>query len=516
LALEVTDWTPPGKGRWTLERSHFGGEFTPVYRDVYQRAQHDGMKATMARYGAPASHMAIAYVNDRPYMRMVPLFEPPGGTSRRPPAVLIWLLSRVHPQFRRRNKAARQMLAARQWSTDGERWYRDQKPAMIAGNLALQDEPIESMSDVDLAGHLGRVIDNVYRGVRLHFELVGCDAFPVGDFFVVAAEWGIGLDEALALLAGSSADTARLLASGDVDAYLRHYGWRAVANYDVDSPTVGEMPHVVKATLAAVLENPHVDAVPPIAEARARVPATDHARFDALLDEARYAYGIRDDNAGITLQWTVGLVRRALLEIGGRFVKAGRVSAVEDIFELTPDEIAQLLVDNTGPSREEVAQRRERRQANNALDAPRELGPEDQIPPLKPMPPALRRVTASFIIQADLLYSDGDAPPLTGTGIGTALISGPARVVRSAEDAFDRLQPGDILVTTMTTPAYDAVLPMLAGLVVEEGGPMSHAAIVAREFGLPAVVGARDALLHITDGQRIELDPRAGTVRVLN
>jgi pyruvate,water dikinase len=516
----LTEWTAPGRGRWSLERSHFGGVFTIAYRDVYQRAQHDGLRASFARYGAPASHLAIAFVNDRPYVRMVPLFESPARiASRRPPRAMVWLLSRLHPQFRRRNRAARRMLTERLWRVDGERWYREQKPAAVATNLALQDEDIASMSDDQVAAHLERVVANTYDGVRLHFELVGADAFSVGDFLVAAEGWGIGFAEGLALLAGSSpasAESARLLGRGDVDAYLRMYGWRAVVNYDVDAPTIGEMPELLKTTTAAVGRRPLIEAEPAVDHARQRVPAGERVAFDALLEEARYAYGIRDDNAGITLQWTVGLLRRALLEAGRRLLDLGRVSAVEDVFELRPEETTALLRGADSPGVDVIIARREARRANNALDAPRFIGPEDVIPPVDPMPKALRRISRSLIIQADMLYSDEDAPLLTGTGIGNDTVSGRARVVRSPEDAFDRLQPGDILVTTMTTPAYDAVLPIVAGLVVEEGGLLSHAAIVAREFGLPAVIGARGALAHITDGREVTVDAAAGVVRVVN
>lgn len=516
----MATWDAPGRGHWSLERSHFGGVFTVAYRDVYQRGQHDGMRSTMARYGLPVSHMAIGFVNDRPYMRFVPLFEPPARVARRPPpAAMVWLLARLHPAFRRCTRAAKKMLAARQWREDGRRWYEEQKPQMIKANLALQEDPLAAMSDAEMAAHLARAVDNCFEGVRVHFDLVGPDAFPVGDFLVALDGWGVGAEDGLALMAGASpasADSPRLLASGDVDGYLRHYGWRAVANYDVDSPTIGEMPGVVEATVKAVAAAPHTDAALSPEAVRARVPPAERDRFDSLLAEARYAYGIRDDNAGITLQWTVGLLRRALLEAARRLVAGGKLEVLEDVFEVTPDDTRALLLGTGGPSAAEVVRRREARRTNNALDAPRYLGPEEALPPLAPMPPALRRVAAALLIQADLMYSDDEMQLLQGTGIGEVITRGPARVVRSAEDAFDRLQPDDILVTTMTTPAYDAILPIVAALVVEEGGALSHAAIVAREFGLPAVIGARGALDHINDGDIIEVDPKAGTVRVVD
>jgi pyruvate,water dikinase len=270
---------------------------------------------------------------------------------------------------------------------------------------------------------------------------------------------------------------------------------------------------MVKAAASAVSARPLADAAPPIDAMRDRVPAPERLDFDELLEEARYAYGIRDDNAGITLQWTVGLFRRALLEAGRRLLAAGRVDEIEDVFELRPEETTALLRGALVPDAATITARRESRRANNALDAPRFIGPEDVIPPVDPMPGPLRKISRCFLIQKDLLYSDESHGELSGTGIGGAPVSGPARVVRSAEDAFDRLQPGDILVTTMTTPAYDAVLPLVAGLVVEEGGVLSHAAIVAREFGLPAVIGAKGALA-IPDGATVTVDPQAGRVTV--
>ena len=91
---------------------------------------------------------------------------------------------------------------------------------------------------------------------------------------------------------------------------------------------------------------------------------------------------------------------------------------------------------------------------------------------------------------------------------------GRAVVATSAEQALERLQPGDVLVTLTTSPAYNLVLSMVGGLVTAEGGPVCHAAVLSRELGLPAVIGVRDALTSIPDGAIVELDPSAGLVRV--
>ena len=101
-----------------------------------------------------------------------------------------------------------------------------------------------------------------------------------------------------------------------------------------------------------------------------------------------------------------------------------------------------------------------------------------------------------------------------GTGIGDRTYRGRACVASDAADALERLEPGDVLVAPFTGPSYNSILPLIGAIVVAEGGPMSHAAIVAREFGVPAVVGAHRALETIPDGTEVEVDPVGGVVRL--
>jgi len=95
---------------------------------------------------------------------------------------------------------------------------------------------------------------------------------------------------------------------------------------------------------------------------------------------------------------------------------------------------------------------------------------------------------------------------------GTA--EGIARVVHDV-NGFAKLRQGDILVTRSTTAAFNVVLPLLSGIVTDRGGTLSHSAIVAREYGIPAVVGSRDATRIIPDGVRIRVDGNVGEALVL-
>jgi pyruvate,water dikinase len=84
-----------------------------------------------------------------------------------------------------------------------------------------------------------------------------------------------------------------------------------------------------------------------------------------------------------------------------------------------------------------------------------------------------------------------------------------------SEGDFERIEPGDILVATMTTPAYNVVLPLLGAVVTDTGGMLCHAAIVAREFAIPAVVGVPTATTAIADGAPIRVNGQAGTITML-
>ena len=124
-------------------------------------------------------------------------------------------------------------------------------------------------------------------------------------------------------------------------------------------------------------------------------------------------------------------------------------------------------------------------------------------------------MTAVALLERGDADASGAGVLAAGLGVGTETYVGRARVAERAEDALARLEPGDVLVVPFTTPAYNAVLGVCGAVVTEEGGALAHAAVLARELGLPAVVGAAGALTSIADGSQVEVDPVAGTVRLV-
>ena len=124
----------------------------------------------------------------------------------------------------------------------------------------------------------------------------------------------------------------------------------------------------------------------------------------------------------------------------------------------------------------------------------------------------------ALFVALDHLFASSRAPHtiavLQGLGASKGVYEGPARRVSGPAD-FDRIKQGDVLVTESTTEAFNILLPLLGGIVTDNGGLLSHAAIVAREYGIPGVVGTREATERIGDGARIRVDGDAGEVTVL-
>ncbi|MFC3961626.1 PEP-utilizing enzyme [Nocardia jiangsuensis] len=104
-----------------------------------------------------------------------------------------------------------------------------------------------------------------------------------------------------------------------------------------------------------------------------------------------------------------------------------------------------------------------------------------------------------------------DAILLTGTAAGPGIAAGPVRVIHGLDD-FTRFHPGDVLVCRATSPAWTPLLARAAAVITETGGILAHAAIVAREFGIPAITAAREATVRLTDGHRVVVDGGTGTV----
>ena len=543
--MQEAAWDPPGAGFWRIEAGHCLGAMTPIGQHLMVRGMRPGMTTVFRLYGVPAETLDPRFVNGRLYTRLRPLIAPDKPATKLPPAPLLKLVVRLHPEFRRRNKNAAHTLATQPWRRTVREWDEKGRAAQAAKNYSLQDVDLGALDDAALMAHAARAVEHAIESYQLHFVLHGADLGPIGMLISESATWSLPVDEVIGALAGASPSTSeptRLLAAlrqridaagvqpttleepraaspeiaADLDAYLRVRGAHVFSRYDIDGVTLGELPDLVLASVMGAEETPRTDDPEGLAASlRARVPVADRARFDELLTEARLAMDLRDDNGPHTVEWTLGLIRLALLEIGRRLVERGRIDNVRLVMELTPDELSTVLTDR-GPTNDELSLRAEHRRAMSTLTAPTTLGTPEPEPPPGTLPRPLETLIAVVQCVINLLDKQPARHGLAGTGVGTRSYTGPVRIARSPEEAVNNVEIGDVLVVPFTTPAYNVILSAVGAIVTVDGGPLSHAAVLARELEIPAVIGASEALAQLRDGMIVEVDPTAGEVRVLS
>jgi phosphohistidine swiveling domain-containing protein len=228
--------------------------------------------------------------------------------------------------------------------------------------------------------------------------------------------------------------------------------------------------------------------------------------FRKVLGWAQHLAPLREDGiADIGLGYP--LLRRMLRELGRRLVQAGAIAQADDVFWLREDEVreAASALDRGAPLSDLTGQVRERKAAWRAN---RRVAPPPQLPPSK----KLMGMSTDIWLAASTEDQVGEA--IKGVGASPGRVTATARVLHGPED-FDQMRPGDILVAGITTPAWTPLFAMAAGVVTDVGGPLSHGSIVAREYGIPAVLGAGVATQRIHSGQTITVDGSTGVVTLV-
>jgi len=489
----TTDFTPPGKGEWRSMADHFPRACTAEYRRLLATAMEAGEAEHFAAYGMPARTLRPVFVHGHVYLGAVPLVGK--AANALPPGPVLKMASRLHPAFRKRERAARRALAERLATTEADRWWRVDRAYWHERNAALEAVDPSALDRAALAAHLVNVRRLCDDGYREHFRLHGCDLLPTALLLVFATDRGISTGDVLSQLVGHS-PASRFEEAPPA--------WRLVTGYDLDSLAVAELPSLPPA--------PRRDPVAPPDDQVLldRVDAAERAELAQLLADARATYGVRDDNGLLTAAWPVGLLRRAMLEAGRRVLGHADLG-----IEATVDELVARLGGASSPSEATIGVRAAQRRDDSALVPPPLLGPDLGLP-IDALPRGMSTVARALVALRDLSISGaGRHRPLEGDGIGTGRAAGRAVVADDPSEALARVEPGDVLVARGTAPAWNAVLSIVSAVVVEEGGPLGHAAIVARELGIPAVVGVAGALRLIPDGATVEVDAATGTITVL-
>jgi pyruvate,water dikinase len=554
---------------WEWDPSHHPLPLTPAFGSVYPGWVERAMRVTFAEFGLLPSGLQVRLRNGYPFYRVRPPglpWTPPGPVI--PVLLRLWWLS---PEASRRVRTAVRRLRTDHSTALLERWETRWRPAILAdqqGFLALSGRA-QSDADADLAEQIDRLITRTAAWVTVHFLLHGAIAIPlmrldqflretpaagplrVADLIqgssgassaparalrdaaaplsghpdLLQAATSLPRDEALELLRERVPAFAQAL-----DRYLERYGHGIVGRYEFVTPTLAERPATLLPAILRAARSPEArenggaaGADRLIAETAARLREPDlERRFRALVVAARRAYAVRDDNVQITFVNAFGLGRLALLEAGRRLRARGALPSRESVFFLTVPEVLGALRGD-GPVPAAVAEQRRRRWEVAARQPPpRGIGRRIALPSFAGLPREAREMNTGFLRYMREIMAAPDVHPTSPSGPvevrGIAAVrgryTGTARVLRGQED-FDRLDEGEVLVCPITSPAWAAVLPLAGALVTDHGGVLSHPAVIAREFGIPAVVATHHATRLIPDGAIVEVDGDAGIVRVL-
>ncbi len=536
---EIT-FEAPGPGSWALDAVHVPRPFSRFQAEIHPPNVATGFRAGARRYGLLIDTLDWRLINGFAYSVPVPAPE---------------------PDIPARFEAAEKAFADKLWRRDLTLWMDQTKPASIEAHRNLLSVDPKILSRDRLLAYLDQCRHHLALMIQQHHAFNAAAFVPVGDFIAHLGEWtGRPLAEFLALTRGSAPESAgsfpeldRLAsaiqrdpearqalgsssawgeilkqlraAPGDVGAaataYLDIVSYRLLDSLDSGEPMAIEVPEVLVQGIRHAVDSGASASNSLTAEeaerVREQVPAAHRDAFDELLGEVRVMSRLRDERGLYSDVWAGGIMRRALLAAGEKLVDEGRLAKAAHLIEGDYQEIRELI-SGGGPSGDDLAARANYRATARVADAPPFLGdPPSPPPPLDGLPPAPRRMMQALGTAIEALFAPStktsETTVVRGTGASPGVYTGTARVIDGPSE-FGRLRSGDVLVTATTTEAFNIVLPLLGGMITNSGGLLSHAAIVSREYGVPCVVGCRDATARIPDGARVRVDGGAGEIQI--
>ena len=546
MAVKHAEFPVPDglEGFWAWDKLHAPRPLTPMSHDIVTPAVAEGFTRAMKEYFC-AVGLQFTAVNCYAYARFMPLEFAGLDREQRRERYAATTLANVVPSV-------------------GRLWREEWLPSMLPGLEKAKTMRYESLSNGELVQAADELqADHVDRWTvhgRINFILIAASWFA--DFYneTFAPE---DQTEAYACLQGFntlSVDAGRALwklsrevkrspevselfervqavellealeasAEGTAFAarfrdYLEEWGWRSDSVFEVADKTWREEPVIPLNTLQGYLHlGDEADPDVPYAEAVRRREALLAQARDRLagrpdeLDRFNYLYEAAKDNLVVTEdhnyyidQTGVAVLRLLLLEFGRRLTRRGQLDQPDDVFCLYFDEMKQALL--SGEDRKAVAAARldeARRWAK--VVPPALLGEPEQLDMQDPFIAAMGGKMLGIVTGAE---PSRDPDVLNGVAASPGVVQGTAKVVRDLTEA-SKLEAGDIMVCEMTVPPWTPLFATVGGIVADTGGMLSHCAIVAREYQLPAVVGTQVGTTVLRDGMTVTVDGTKGLVRI--
>jgi pyruvate,water dikinase len=508
----------------------------------------------------------IERINTYPYMGMVPKAAPPdvvmkgmGMLNRAAPGVFKIMMGKVGAGMSKQQEAALNPLVERFESY----WLEELLPEIKQHIAYFESCDLRGMSLDQLRAHLAEMLKRAERMGALHgvimpmlyamsqFEELYCELFE-GATTLDALRLTQGFDNKtmegdralwrLSRLARSIPEVREILSKhaageiipaleksvasqpflADLHKWLAYYGQRLNSVFALDQPSWIEDPTPAIQNLQAYVSMPDLrpemepaalaaEREKAVAEARLKLagyPQPIVRRFETLLKAAQVAAVVHEDHNFWIDQRLFYHVRRIIMEFGGRLAQAGMLDAVNDVLYLTLDELQ---------NGQDISMKRLVQERKSEMEHFSQMTP----PPMLGTAPAFEMTDGGSMVRAMFKgelspanTSNGDANKVKGLAGSAGVARGTARVIRSLAEA-GKLQPGDVLVATATEPPWTPLFATASAIVTDSGGVLSHSAVVAREYRIPAVVGTGNATSTFQDGQLIEVDGNAGTVCVV-
>jgi phosphohistidine swiveling domain-containing protein len=491
---EPISWTPPLPGAWSRDfrlGEWLGDPVTPLFESWLLTRIEDRMHAFYAALlGVAPPDPTHVIVNGWYFYGLN--FMP-----ARPAAMLAMMVRHVLPRLLlhpRRTAIAMPPLARFSVSLYEAEWRSVVAPRyrLLVREVADEVETASSNRLVELIDELANAAGDYFTSLTAVAGYASKAEIPLAHFYTAQLAPDVGGSH-LELLAGLGPEVSALAA-------------HAVPTLDWIEPTLGERGARSDAARATArreaTQKRRIES-----ESRARqVLASDPKRlreFERLLAVAQRYAAIREE---LVVEWTLPwrTMRRAVGRLAVALVDRRAIGRAEDVWFLRRDELLAALAGAFVLTQATAAERRGTWERQRRLVPPLRLGI---------VPPMIRGFVeaAERAVRGSAARANDDPDAIIGIPASAGRASGPVRLIRSV-DQFDTIQAGDILVAPMTAPAWTPLFDRIAAIVTDTGGVAAHASIVAREYGLPAVVGTRDATSRLRDGEIVEVDGSAGLV----
>lgn len=536
-------WESPEQAHlfWERETSHYPGQSPMLDCSIALHCVTPGFNAGCAFYSMPVRNTTLRF-NTYAYQSIAPISHDPA-------------------ELEALGKAAQDLLGAA-IGRQTELWERERLPEIKELLAHWRAFDLPGATDAGLVEHFRHTLEWNERAWHIHFftvfpvlismslfddvyqQLLGSDD-PYAPYRLLQGldNMSLRVDRelyALSRKARSSAEVMRVLetaAAGDVqaelatfedgraliadlDAFLEEHGRRTSNFINVSAHSWIEDPAPLIAALKDAVTQPERDHDAELAAAAedrdalteaarerlAGFPEAVRGQFEFLLDAARQGVVLQEDhNYWIDAQ-VVYEVRRVMLELGRRLVRNGGIESVDDVFHLRVEELDDLSADLSGT----VAERKAETAAFSQVVSPPVIGSFPPGPP--PDDPISRAVIKMFgghprdSASIDTFYGMPGSP---------GVVRGRVRLVRSLAEG-EALEHGEILVAETTAPPWTPLFARAAAIVTDAGGILSHCAVVAREYAIPAVVGTKRATSVLRNGQLIEVDGTSGSIRIVD